>query len=45
MPDAVDFAQELEERHRANAIARMRARQAAQVAQPPQPVKEAEDDS
>jgi hypothetical protein len=45
MPDAVDFAQELEERHRANAIARMRARQAAQTPMPPQPVKEAEDDA
>ena len=45
MPDAVDFAQEPEERLRANAIARMRARQAAQAPKPPQPVKEAEDDS
>ena len=45
MPDAVDYAQELEERHRANAIARMRARQAAQAPKPPQPAKEAEDDS
>ena len=44
MPDAVDYAQELEERHRANAIARMRARQAAQAPKPPQP-KEAEDDA
>jgi hypothetical protein len=42
MPDAVDFAQELEERHRANAIARMRLRQAAQ---PPPVKKEAEDDA
>ncbi|MCA3337095.1 MAG: hypothetical protein INF90_01075 [Roseomonas sp.] len=45
MPDAVDYAQELEERHRANAIARMRARQAAQAAQPPPVKKEAEDDA
>ena len=45
MPDAVDYAQELEERHRANALARMRARQAAQAPKPPQPAKEAEDDS
>ena len=45
MPDAVDYAQELEERHRANAIARMRARQAAQAPKPPRPAKEAEDDS
>jgi hypothetical protein len=45
MPDAVDYAQELEERHRANAIARMRLRQAAQAARPPQPAKEAEDDA
>jgi hypothetical protein len=45
MPDAVDFAQELEERQRANAIERMRLRQAAQTPKPPQPVKEAEDDS
>lgn len=45
MPDAVDYAQELEERHRANAIARMRLRQAAQAPKPPQPAKEAEDDA
>lgn len=45
MPDAVDYAQELEERHRANAIARMRARQAAQAAQPPPAKKAAEDDA
>ncbi len=45
MPDAVDYAQELEERHRANAIARMRLRQVAQAPKPPQPVKEAEDDA
>ena len=41
MPDAVDYAQELEERHRADAIARLRARQAVQAPKPPQP-KEAE---
>jgi len=45
MVDNVDIAQELEERHRANAIARMRLRQAAQAPKPPQPVKEAEDDA
>lgn len=45
MPDAVDYAQELEERHRANAIARMRARQAAQAPKPPPAKKEAEDDA
>lgn len=45
MPDAVDYAQELEERHRADAIARLRARQAAQAAPPPQPKKDAEDDA
>lgn len=45
MPDAVDYAQELEERHRASAIARMRLRQAAQAPKPPQPVKDAEDDA
>jgi hypothetical protein len=45
MPDAVDYAQELEERHRANAIALMRARQAAQAAQPPPAKKAAEDDA
>jgi hypothetical protein len=44
MPDAVDYAQELEERHRANAIARMRARQAAQTPKTPPPVKDAEDE-
>jgi hypothetical protein len=45
MPDDMDRAQELEERHRAQALARIRARQAAQAARPPQPVKEAEDDA
>lgn len=45
MPDAVDHAQELEERHRANAIARMRARQAAQATQPPPTKKDAEDEA
>ncbi|MFN7308051.1 MAG: hypothetical protein ACK5TQ_15960 [Acetobacteraceae bacterium] len=45
MVDNVDIAQELEERHRANAIARMRLRQAAQAPKPPQPAKEAEDDA
>ena len=44
MPDAVDYAQELEERHRADAIARLRARQAAQAPKPPRP-KEAEHDA
>jgi len=45
MPDDMDRAQELEERHRANAIARVRLRQAAQAPKPPQPAKEAEDDA
>lgn len=45
MPDDMDRAQELEERYRANAIARLRQRQAAQAAQPPQPKKDAEDDA
>lgn len=45
MPDDMDRAQELEERHRANAIARLRQRQAAQAAQPPQPKKDQEDDA
>ena len=44
MPDAVDYAQELEERHRANAIARILARQAAQAPKPAPPVKDAEDE-
>jgi hypothetical protein len=45
MPDAVDYAQELEERHRANLIARLRARQVAQAPKPPQPVKVAEEET
>jgi hypothetical protein len=45
MPDAVDYAQELEERHRAQALARIRARLPAQAPKPPQLVKEAEDDA
>ena len=45
MPDDMDRAQELEERHRANALARLRARQAAQAAPPPQPKKDQEDDA
>ncbi len=44
MPDAVDYAQELEERHRAQALARIRARHAAQAAQPPAPKPPAQED-
>jgi hypothetical protein len=45
MPDAVDYAQELEERHRVQALARILARFPAPAPKPPQPVKDAEDDA
>ena len=44
MVDNVDIAQELEERHRAQALARIRLRQAAQAAQPPAPKPPARED-
>ena len=46
MPDNADRAQELEERHREAALARMRARIAATMpAPPPPPAQQQEDDA